>query len=422
MLSDRALWRLYAAAIASHVGVAGSDVFSVAGVATFSGLGSADAQVGNWCTYQLGDAIPAAAGAYAPRSGLFAAYWLCLSYLVQSAAAQPGLLQAAAGASGLQSDLTRYRQAVLAWRPGPATSTGANFAANVAIDAMAGGATAAALDAHRALLVWLGGRMPALTAALNRCLQAAQQEASDLNMAASLYAAGTVFRCPQYAIDGWLTGLAAWRAAPAGAATAWSVSVPPQGLAPLPGAAPAALPGAAPPDPTDAGSWPSFLDLHASGGTVAAGALNAASPSTTVDGAADGLLDEVNGLTLSLGGIGVFALSPGNWFDARLLGGGQAALPAGAPDFFSAAGALALLPTGAVIGYQPRVTLRAGSPQQAQALATALTRVGPFAVQGMVQDVPGVMACRGCNGTEVSFDASGSDVPVLLGVISKPVS
>lgn len=410
MLSDLALWRMYAAALASHAGVAGNDVFSVAGAATFSGLGNADAQVGNWCTYQLGDGIPAAAGAYAPHSGLFAAYWLCLSYLVESAAGQPALLRAAAGAGGLQADLARYRQAVRAWRPGPPMPAGVNAAAN----AMAPAALAPA-QAHQALLAALGERVPALTAALNRCLLASQQEASDLNMAASLYAAGVVFRCPQYALDGWLAGLAAWRAAPAGGATAWSVSLPPPALAALAGAAPAAaLPAA--------GSWPSFLGLQGAGGAAVAGAINAAPLAAMVEGAPNGLPDGVNGLALSLGGFGVFALTPGSWFDAGLLDGGQAALPAGAPDFFGAAGALALLPTGAVIGYQPRIALRAGSPQQAQALAASLTRVGPFAVQGAAQDAPGAVACRGCNGTEVSFDDGGSDVPVLLGVISKPVS
>jgi hypothetical protein len=164
--------------------------------------------------------------------------------------------------------------------------------------------------------------------------------------------------------------------------------------------------------------WPAFLGsgLHmAAHEQNGPGVLIAAMPDT-------GCACAIAGLTLSLGGFGAFDLSRGSWFSADLLDDDATALPAHAPDFFSASGALSTLPFKAVIGYRPRTVLHAADAQAAQMLAATLANVGPFTVANGNGAPASSLTCGTCNGTTVSFDAAESSVPVLLGVISCPAS
>ncbi|AEI82752.1 hypothetical protein CNE_BB1p13530 (plasmid) [Cupriavidus necator N-1] len=416
MLSDHALWRLYADAIANHAGVAAPDLFSPAAVTSFSGLGDAQPAVVNWSIFQLGNGIPASAGAYASRSGLFTAYWLCLSFLVEAAASMTrrGPLRPAALGDLLSTDLARYRRLLQA-RHLPLHGIAGRAVADAAPQ---DGQRAGLLGAHDALIATLDGRAPALSVAMNRCLIASLPEASELNMAASLYAGSTEFCCPRYSLGGWATGLGAWRSSPADLPPALSLTLPspttlasPRGLPATLGAS--AAPAAAPtPDPFVGAGWPAFLGLHMPNASAAVAERPALQRT-----AADGLLE---GLTLTLAGFGVFPIQPGNWFDAELLEGGHATLPAGAPDFFGMDGALGLLPARAVIGFRPRLSLRAANSRLAQELAASVASIGPFSIR-RAPAMAAALACSGCTGTEVRFDASDSNTPVLLGVISKPV-
>ncbi|MBP0622447.1 hypothetical protein [Cupriavidus consociatus] len=422
MLSDQALWRLYADAIASHAGTAAPELFSPAAVTSFSGLGDAQPAVVNWSIFQLGDGIPPSTGAYASRSGLFTAYWLCLSYLVEAAATsgtQRGPLRPATPGNALSTDLARYRRLLQSLQLPISGIAGRNGASSaVAGVATQDGERAGLLDAHDAVAATLDGRAPALGAAMNRCLLASLPQASELNMAASLYAGSTEFCCPRYSLDGWATGLGAWRSSPADLPPALSLSLPSPAMLAGPRSLPATLeasaaPAVAPtPEPFAGAGWPAFLGLRMPNASAAV-----AEPPALQRATASGV---VEGLTLTLAGFGVFPIQPGDWFDAGLLEGGHATLPAGAPDFFGMGGALGLLPARAVIGYRPRLSLRAASGQLAKELAASVASIGPFTVR-REPAMAAALACSGCTGMEVRFDASDSNTPVLLGVISKPV-
>ncbi|HEY1997067.1 hypothetical protein [Paraburkholderia sp.] len=225
-------------------------------------------------------------------------------------------------------------------------------------------------------------------------------------------AGDTVFRYPQYSVEGFLPGCLSWRDPAHAGTSALLVSLPPPGVA---GAT--VLQAAASSNEV----WPAFLGsgLHmAAHEQNGPGVLIAAMPDT-------GCACAIAGLTLSLGGFGAFDLSRGSWFSADLLDDDATALPAHAPDFFSASGALSTLPFKAVIGYRPRTVLHAADAQAAQAaqmLAATLANIGPFTVAnagGAPAPAPS-LTCGTCNGTTVSFDAVESSVRVLLGVISCP--
>ena len=377
MLTDQSLWQLYTQAMSRQAGLMPNEVFSVAGYSTFSGLGSPVSDVCNWCVYLLGNGIPTPNGTYAAQSGVFSAYWIYLSYLLQRAAQTPMLASAAGTAS---VDFEQYRQLISARLATPPTAR-ANRFFSTATDPLA--------NAHQHLVSTLGYQAPGISAALNQCWLAAQPEKGESNMWAQISDGTPPFLCPGYALQTWSDTFSTWLSQPLGT----SVTVFDQIGMGLPNT----LEGKTN-QLQDAGPWPAFFHVE---GTMTP-TLTLAQPQTL-------------SMSLAMSAFASFPLVAQTWLDRSFFDAERYPLPPGAPPFLSPGGPLGLLPVRAVIGFRPSLTLRASLGPMAQQLTSNLARAGPFAVQASTQ--PPIPVANDASQIDLHFDASDSNVPVLLGVV-----
>ncbi|WDU63102.1 hypothetical protein LRS56_00455 [Pseudomonas poae] len=379
MLTDQSLWQLYIQAVSRQAGLMPNEVFSVAGFNTFSGLGSPASEICNWCIYLLGNGIPTANATYAAQSGVFSAYWIYLSYLLQRAT-QPRLLARAPAANAV--DFEEYRQLISAHLATPPAAR-ANRLFSTGTDPLA--------SAHRGLLSTLGPRAPEIAAALNQCWLAAQPEKVESNMWAQITDGAQPFLCPGYALDNWSSTFASWLNRSAG--------TPVRVFEQL---------GMGLPDPAQGNArrllstnpWPAFFQSTPTATPLLALAQPQA-PSMS--------------MSLAMSAFESFPLLAQRWLDRSFFDAERYPLPTGAPPFLSADGPLGLLPSRAVIGFQPSLTLRASSGPTARQLANNLNRIGPFAVQASASTA--VPVANNASQVDLHFDASDSNVPVLLGVV-----
>lgn len=235
-----------------------------------------------------------------------------------------------------------------------------------------------------------------LPMALEQYRLASLQQPTAVNMAANAAQASALF-CPSYRLDNWDQTLPTWR-------NSTAVLKGPRAyqrllhrarirVSPVPQPA---LPG----QTLGGAQWPPFIERH---------------PNTSLQSTSPPTGDTWVEMDLSVEQFGRFPLSPGAWFNPALFDPGRYPLPATAPDFFSANGAIGLLPKGALVGFRPNMTLTAHSLAQAQDLASNVIRIGPFHVQATA-----VITGAGTGEVTVHFAAQDSDIPVLLGVLSQP--
>ncbi|WP_454876235.1 hypothetical protein [Pseudomonas farris] len=400
MQSDSSIWQLYRQALSNWAHVTGSDVLSVAAIDTFSDLGSPDTGLCNWSIYQLGNGIPSPTGSYAPHSGLFSSYWIYLSYLLQDVAPVPVHLQENASAPPPQVNFERYRQLLLTTLP-PQTA----IAQNGLCPASSTPSTTDLAAVHQSMTSTFINRAPQIIKALNQCWLASLQEPTALNMVVST-ADATASRCPGFTLEQWAQTLPSWRGS---------------GLSALRSNAPTALLNAVDivlpsvPDSTLGAQLLTTADLPSFIG------LNLASPMHTAMCSLANLSNTSVTMSLSLEQFGSFALSPAAWFDADFFDGSRYIAPPNAADFFSENGAIGLLPSHAVIGFRPHLTLRVSNLAKAQDLANSVTRIGPFNLQATATVQLPADAGGSSGEVDIHFDAQDSNLPVLLGVISRQV-
>ncbi|MEB0046824.1 MULTISPECIES: hypothetical protein [unclassified Pseudomonas] len=390
------MWQLYTQTLAHWAHVTGSEIFSVAAIDTFSDLGSPDTGVCNWSIYQLGNGIPSPNGSYSPHSGLFSSYWVYLSYLLQDAAPSPLLLQANAHTAAAPINFEHYRQLLLATRA--SQTAGAQTGLRTANTTTNAASLAAA---HQSLKSACNACAPQIITAMDQCWLASLQQPTSLNMTAGT-ADTTIFQCPGYTLEQWAQTLPVWRgngllrsSAPMTLLDSVAINLPSSSshtvLTQM----------------LTAADWPAFIELSAAN-TRSIALSNLSSTSIT--------------MSLSVEQFSRFALSASAWFNANFFDGARYPIPPAAADFFSANGAIGLLPSHAVVGFRPHLTLRASNLAQAQGLANSVTRIGPFNVQATatVQLPAGASGSSGA--VDIHFDARDSNLPVLLGVISNPTS
>ncbi|MGF6097584.1 hypothetical protein [Pseudomonas sp. 18175] len=380
MLTDQSLWQLYTQALSRQAGLMPNEVFSVAAVNTFSALGSPVGDIRNWCIYLLGNGIPTPNATYAAQSGVFSAYWIYLSYLLQRAA-QPPMLAFASGAAA--GDFEHYRQLISARLAAPPAAR-ATPLFKTSTDPLA--------SAHQQLLSTLGPQAPAIAAALNQCWLASQPEKVESNMWAQMSDAAPPFLCPGYVLENWSATFATWLShsadSPIHLVEQLSMGLP----TPVQSTASVLL-GSSP--------WPAFFQVA----TTVTPTLALTQPLSL-------------SISLDMSAFGSFALSASTWLDLRFFNAEVYPLPTGAPPFLSTGGSLELLPTRAVIGFQPRLTVRASNGPLAQQLASHIRRIGPFDVTPSVRTA----AVNNTSQVDLHFNAADSSVPVLLGVVCTPTA
>jgi len=390
VLTDQSIWQLYTQTLSNQAQLTEGQVFSVAGLNTYSGLGSPLNDICNWCIYLLGNGVPSPSGTYSPHSGLFSAYWLYLSYLLQSAAARPSSQLTAGPAVPNATDFDQYRQLLSTRLTMPPVSSARLFSTGV--DPLA--------STHQALTSALSSRAPAIVAALNQCWLASQQEANVINMPVRMSDGATAFLCPGYALENWATTFLNWKSA----STTNVRTVLEDISLGLPTPAPQLrTASASAPQP-----WPSFLELYAA-------------PSAAIPQSRPILTSAYNvsiRLELSMEALDCFVLTPAAWLDRELFDAPRYPLLPGAPPFLDANGPIGLLPTRVMIGFRPNLTMHTDSAQLAEYLAGSVTRIGPFGVQASTHAV--IASAENPGTLDVHFNSTNSDVPLLLGVISAP--
>lgn len=317
-MADPTLWQLYEQTLANLAQVAPGEVFSITALNTYTDLGSPIPAICNASIYQLGNGIPVSTGTYSIHSGVFTAYWIYLSYLLE--AAQP-LTLAAAGTV----DFGLYRQLV-------STLTPSNPSQAALLNSTPLSQT------HQHLMTTLGPSVPTICAALDQCWLAMQPEKVATNMWVQLAPNAAQYLYPGYALENWSDTFAQWQTclAPVAVLDAISVNVPQ--------------------------SAPSFIQVDTA-------SLAAQGGTTTLS------------LSVSMDAFGTFNLIPAAWFDTRFFDASRYPLPAGAPPFLALDGPLGLLPARAVLGFRPNLKLRASTLQTAQQVASNVSRIGPFSVQ-----------------------------------------
>lgn len=390
MLTDQSIWQLYTQTLSNQAQLTEGQVFSVAGLNTYSGLGNPLYDICNWCIYLLGNGVPSPSGTYSPHSGLFSAYWLYLSYLLQSAATWPSRQLTAGPAAPDATDFEQYRQLLSTRLAMPPAHRARLF--STGIDPLA--------SAHHALTSALNPRAPAIVAALNQCWLASQQEANAINMPVRMSDGAMAFLCPGYVLENWAMTFLNWKS---DSTTSVRTILENIGIS-LPTPAPQLrAASASAPQP-----WPSFVELYAA-------------PPATIHQSRPSLPNSYKAsisLELSMEALDCFVLTPAAWLNRELFDAPRYPLLPGAPPFLDANGPIGLLPTRVMIGFRPNLTMHTDSAQLAEYLADSVTRIGPFDVKATAHPV---IASAGNPGVlDIHFDSTNSDVPLLLGVISAP--
>jgi len=135
------------------------------------------------------------------------------------------------------------------------------------------------------------------------------------------------------------------------------------------------------------------------------------------------------GLEVSFTGLGAFLLNQGQWYQAGLVQDYKNQLKPNSPEFFGEHGSMGLVPTQAIVGFEPEITLTLEQSdydkfvQTWQANASASLNLGPFRIGSANVSTYG-------SRQDISFNASSrqikigpvkSTVPLLLGVISTKI-
>lgn len=132
--------------------------------------------------------------------------------------------------------------------------------------------------------------------------------------------------------------------------------------------------------------------------------------------------DQANwSMSVSFTGFGSIPIVPGNWFGKNNILLSRRYLSFDGHDFFGKNGSMALLPSFAVIGYQPKIKIKSSTSQHHDALiktietnSNFLEKIGPFQFDHSQKSPP----LEHRPSLTISYDAGRSQTPGLLGIIS----
>lgn len=123
-------------------------------------------------------------------------------------------------------------------------------------------------------------------------------------------------------------------------------------------------------------------------------------------------------------GLDAVKIVAGDWFQSDLIDAFMKMLPPNAPRFFGESGSMSLLPEYAIFGYHPGVTINSETRIAHDAWVRVLSdqhisnkRIGPFAVPESGQN-DGILLINH-DDLIITIDGTSSDIPVLMGMISR---
>lgn len=447
-VTNQQVWSAYADALLNQASSgrfdAKNETFSVAGQSLNVDLGNADSEIINANVFNLGNAIPAAGGAYTPASSLIGAYNSFLNWIQLAPIPNPNLQsqlnQAAAAVTANQSNFIDVQgKAIEAWKNYQAINADIAFS-----------------DYAREFYPTYGEAKNSLTGAVSNyetlCNTAYGPDYQTIVAAR----AKTSF-----------TG----GAQDVTMADVYNMPVKFGSSAPA-GSGPAVLPGQTPPPPTS-----SLISTYAPGFTLSAfttayqewqtasvnnqlggwsieinsdsvasdwskfgwsAGLQASFPvgdffSVAIKGQASYQSTKFNLKTSAFSfkveytGTGLFSVDSNLWFDRSIIKNYGDKLRSGAPDFFGqASGSLARAPAQVLIGFEPKLTLSLSNTDystfqsQFQESATVAVKFGPFTVGSATQSVYSEKSSMqfNSNSNTVTVGPVKSTLPMVLGVIS----
>ena len=125
-------------------------------------------------------------------------------------------------------------------------------------------------------------------------------------------------------------------------------------------------------------------------------------------------------------GLNTVQINPGQWYDSGIVETFKSKLLASAPQFFGQGGAMGLLPTDLILGFEPTITLTLENSDYSsfkstyQAQATASLNIGPFSIGNASFSTYGDKGNITFNDQKntIVIGPVESTLPMLLGVIS----
>lgn len=125
-------------------------------------------------------------------------------------------------------------------------------------------------------------------------------------------------------------------------------------------------------------------------------------------------------------GLNTVQINPGQWYDSGIVETYKSKLLASAPQFFGQGGAMGLLPTALILGFEPTITLTLENSDYSsfkstyQASATASLNIGPFSIGNASYSTYGGKSNMTFNDQKntIVVGPVQSTLPLLLGVIS----
>ncbi|GLX77748.1 hypothetical protein tinsulaeT_10880 [Thalassotalea insulae] len=449
MTTTTDVWQKYATELTNLVTAgqfdSNSQVISFAGTTLSVDLGNANAKVINDVVYNIANTIPAYSPSYAAKGGLISSYASFLDAIDLKGDPNPNLdpeiNNATTAFNNAQTNFIDVQtKAYSAW---------ANFK------------TASGSDVS--FFTWVQSNYPVYIQAKST-LQATESKLQQLNI--QKYGQG--YQIIANAINMVSSSSGALDIT---AQTPYNMAVASGATAPA-GSGPAVLPGEAPQQPASqlVDSYAPAYNLNAfttkyqewqaastnnqrTGGTISVSSSSKASQwsqfgwSANVGGLFGDFLSIVGagstsgqtttfntqsesfGLEVSFTGLGTFQLNQGKWYQAGLVQDYKNNLKPNSPDFFGEHGSMGLIPTEAIVGFEPEITLTLDQAdydkfvQTWQANASASLNLGPFRLGSANVSTYG-------SRQDINFDASSrqikigpvkSTVPLLLGVISTKI-
>lgn len=404
-------------------------------------LGNSDPDVVNEYVYQIGNAIPAASPAYIPQSDLASSYQTFLDSIDLGGDPNPNLdSQINIAANAMNEAQTNFQtvqgKAITGWGQYKQIAPNITFAAYVQSQyptyVQARNALSAATSKWQDLMSQKYGAGYEVIAAARNMLSVSSG-AHDITMQTPYNMAvktGTVAPAgstpalpggtptppasslvssfaPAFGIDGFTQKYQEWQAASAAGQTSHTIKFD---------------------GSTQTANWgDSGWSVSAEGGFdswfVGVEVEHSSSSEThTFDYA-----NEEFSFEASFTGLGVFQLLPGKWFQRGLIQSYHDKLVKGAPDFFGENGSLGRIPYQALIGFEPKITLKLAHQDYAylqssfRSETTTSVRIGPFRIGGghhsYYADKTDVAYHDDSN--TITIGPVKSTLPLLLGVVSE---
>lgn len=129
-------------------------------------------------------------------------------------------------------------------------------------------------------------------------------------------------------------------------------------------------------------------------------------------------------VSIGFAGLDTFSISPGEWYDGRIVQAYKNRLLPTAPPLFGEGGGMALLPTAVIVGFQPSIVITLARSDYARiknrTYSAASINIGPFTIGNGFDRILADKTALGFDdlSSTITIRQSKKPLPLLLGVVS----